>query len=60
VGSRDVHEIVRWNQRLRYLEQASAMAGYEKIPLTAQRMLYRLPYPIPAIRNYDQLYRFAF
>jgi hypothetical protein len=36
------------------------MAGYENIPLTPQRMLYRLTYAIPAIRDYDRLYRFAF
>ena len=44
--------------RLRYLEQTSALAGFEQIPVKPQRVLYRLLHGIPAIRDYDRLYRF--
>jgi hypothetical protein len=36
-GIRDAREIETWNPRLRFLEQASALAGYEKIPHKPQR-----------------------
>jgi hypothetical protein len=35
------------------------MAGYESIPVTPQRLLYRLIYATP-VRNYDVVNRFAF
>jgi methyltransferase (TIGR00027 family) len=58
-GIRDAREIEEWNPRLRFLEQTSALAGYEKIQEKPQRVLYRLVYATPA-RRYDVLNRFAF
>jgi O-methyltransferase involved in polyketide biosynthesis len=59
-GTRDGGEITRWDARLRLIEDSSVMAGFDKIPLTPQRLQYRMLYAIPAIRNYDRLFRFAF
>jgi len=58
-GIRDAREIETWNLGLRFVEQASALAGYESIPFTPQRLLYRLTYATP-MRNYDVVNRFAF
>jgi methyltransferase (TIGR00027 family) len=58
-GIRDAREIEEWNPRLRFLEQTSALAGYEKIQEKPQRVMYRLVYATPA-RRYDVLNRFAF
>jgi O-methyltransferase involved in polyketide biosynthesis len=58
-GIRDPREIETWNPRLRFLEQASALAGYEKIQEMPQRVLYRLLYATP-VRKYDVVNRFAF
>jgi methyltransferase (TIGR00027 family) len=58
-GLRDAHDIEGWNLGLHFVEQASTMAGYEAIPFTPQRLLYRLIYATP-MRNYDVLYRFTF
>jgi methyltransferase (TIGR00027 family) len=58
-GLRDARDIAGWNLGLYFVEQASTMAGYEEIPFTPQRLLYRLIYATP-MRNYDVLYRFAF
>jgi methyltransferase (TIGR00027 family) len=58
-GISDAREIETWNPRLRFLEQTSALAGYEKIQEKPQRRLYRLVYATPA-RRYDMLNRFAF
>jgi hypothetical protein len=59
-GTRDGGEITRWEPRLRLLEDSPVIAGFDKIPLTRQRRLYRTAYAIPANRNYDRLFRFAF
>jgi O-methyltransferase involved in polyketide biosynthesis len=59
-GTRDGGEITRWDARLRLIEDSPVMAGFEKIPLTPQRSLYRAMYATPAIRNYDRLFRYAF
>jgi O-methyltransferase involved in polyketide biosynthesis len=59
-GTRDGGELVGWEPRLRLLEQSSVMAGFDKIPLTPQRLLCRYLHAIPVIRNYHRLYRFAF
>ena len=59
-GTRDGGEITRWDARLRLIEDSSVMAGFDKIPLTPQRLLYRMQHVIPATRNYDRLFRFAF
>ena len=59
-GTRDGGEITSWDARLRLIEDRSVLAGFDKIPLTRQRTLYRTLYAIPAIRNYDRLFRYAF
>jgi methyltransferase (TIGR00027 family) len=58
-GIGDAREIEAWNLGLRFIEQASALAGYEAIPYAPQRLLYRLTYATP-LRNYDVVTRFAF
>jgi len=58
-GIRDAHEIEAWNLGLRFIEQASALAGHESIPVTPQRLVYRLTYATP-MRNYDVVNRFGF
>jgi O-methyltransferase involved in polyketide biosynthesis len=58
-GTRDGHDLTQWNPRLKLLE-TSASIDPAKIPLKPQRLLYQLLCTIPAIRNYDRLYRFAF
>ena len=58
-GIRDAREIEAWNLGLRFVEQASSLAGYESIPYAPQRLLYRLTYATP-MRNYDVVNRFAF
>jgi O-methyltransferase involved in polyketide biosynthesis len=59
-GTRDGREITHWDTRLRLIEDSSFIAGFEKIPLTPQRLLYRMQYVIPTTRNYDRLFRYAF
>ena len=59
-GTRDGREITRWDALLRLIEDSSVIAGFDKIPLTRQRSMYRMQYVIPATRNYDRLFRFAF
>jgi len=59
-GTRDGSEITRWEPRLRLIEGNSVMAGFDKIPLTPQRLLYRVQYVIPVTRNNDRLFRYAF
>jgi O-methyltransferase involved in polyketide biosynthesis len=59
-GTRDGREITRWDARLRLIEDSSVVAGFDKIPLSRQRLLYRIVYVVPATRNYDRLFRFAF
>ena len=58
-GIRDVREIERWNPRLRFLEQSSMGALYQRIPSAPVRLLWRLLQATP-VRNYDMLNRFAF
>lgn len=48
------------NQRLTCFDEVSALAGYDRIPLTPQRIVFRLLHAIPAVRDYDRLYRFGF
>jgi O-methyltransferase involved in polyketide biosynthesis len=59
-GTRDARELETWNPRLRFLEENSAIAGCDEIPLKPQRLLHRALYALPVVRNYDRLYRFAF
>ncbi|HZU47319.1 MAG TPA: class I SAM-dependent methyltransferase [Mycobacterium sp.] len=58
-GTRDGHELTQWNPRLKLVER-SPVIDAAKIPLKPQRLIYQLVCAIPAIRNYDRLYRFAF
>jgi methyltransferase (TIGR00027 family) len=58
-GIRDARAIETWNVGLRFVEQVPVLAGYESIPFTPQRLLYRLTYATP-MRNYDVVNRFAF
>lgn len=58
-GIRDAREIEGWGVGLRFIEQASAIAGYESIPFAPQRLVLRLTYTT-AFRKYDVVNRFAF
>jgi len=58
-GIRDVRELQIWNPRLRFLEQVSAVAGYQKIESTAVRWIYKLVNATPA-GYYDVLNRFEY
>ncbi|OMC34011.1 methyltransferase [Mycobacterium sp. GA-1841] len=58
-GTSDIHELERWNPRLRLLERVPAYADYQAIPLTAQRLLFRLV-NVTLAGRYDVLNRFAF
>jgi O-methyltransferase involved in polyketide biosynthesis len=58
-GIRDAREIEAWGLGLRFVAQVSAVAGYESIPYTPQRLVYRLMHATP-MRNYDVVNRFAF
>ncbi len=58
-GIRNSRDIERWNRRLRFLEQTSALAGYEKIESTPVRLLYKLLRAMP-MRAYDVLNRFEY
>lgn len=58
-GIRDARELQTWNPRLRFVERSPALAGYEQIPATAVRWIYRLICATP-MKNYDVLNRFEF
>jgi methyltransferase (TIGR00027 family) len=58
-GIGDVRELQTWNPRLRFLEQTSALAGYDKVESTVLRLIYKLLCALPA-RNYNVLNRFAY
>jgi methyltransferase (TIGR00027 family) len=58
-GIRDAREIERWDPRLRFLEQSTVGALYQRIPSAPLRLLWRLVDATP-MRNYDVLNRFAF
>jgi O-methyltransferase involved in polyketide biosynthesis len=57
-GVRDVRSIEAWNTRLRLLEQTSVLSGYEQIPSTPVRLIYRLSAALPF--QYDILSRFEY
>ncbi|TPG26210.1 class I SAM-dependent methyltransferase [Mycolicibacterium hodleri] len=59
-GTRDGGEITGWDARLRLIDDRSVLAGFDEIPLSRQRSLYRRLHSIPAIRNYDRVFRYAF
>ena len=58
-GIRDARDIQSWNPRLRFLEQSSALAGYEKIDSTPVRLIYRIQSAMP-FPDYDVLNRFEY
>jgi methyltransferase (TIGR00027 family) len=58
-GSDDGHELPEWIPRL-HLVEGTAFLDPAKIPLAAQRRLFRVLCAIPFVRNYDRLYRFRF
>ena len=58
-GTRDGHELPEWIPRL-HLVETSMFLDAAKIPLKAQRVLYRVVTAVPVMRNYDRLYRFRF
>jgi O-methyltransferase involved in polyketide biosynthesis len=58
-GITDIRELEKWGLGLRFVEQTSAISGYEAIPSTPQRLVYRLIHATPA-RNYDVVNRFEF
>jgi methyltransferase (TIGR00027 family) len=58
-GIRDARELQTWNPRLRLVEQAPALAGYQKIESTAVRWMYKLTCTTPG-GKYDVLNRFEF
>jgi methyltransferase (TIGR00027 family) len=58
-GVRDARDLQRWNPKLRLLERSPALAGYEKIPSTAVRLMYKLTWATPG-RSYDVLNRFGY
>jgi O-methyltransferase involved in polyketide biosynthesis len=58
-GIRDARDLQQWNPKLRLLERSPALAGYEKIPSTAVRLIYQLTWATPG-RNYDVLNRFEY
>jgi O-methyltransferase involved in polyketide biosynthesis len=58
-GTHDGHELTAWNPRLRLVDRTMFLDP-AKIPLKPQRLIYRILTAVPAIRNYDRLYRFRF
>jgi O-methyltransferase involved in polyketide biosynthesis len=58
-GTKDGHELTEWNPRLRLVDRTMFLDP-AKIPLKPQRLIYRILTAVPAIRNYDRLYRFRF
>lgn len=58
-GIRDARELQTWNPRLRLLEQAPALAGYQKIESAPVRWMYKLTCATPG-GKYDVLNRFEF
>ncbi|MQA82331.1 MAG: class I SAM-dependent methyltransferase [Streptosporangiales bacterium] len=57
-GTRDAHEIERWNPRLRLVDRVSAMRRYAEIPDRRQRRLFRAMNTIRPLRNFSRLFRF--
>jgi len=58
-GIRNVRDLEKWNPRLRFLEQRSALAGYQKIESTPVRWIYKLVSVLP-MGDYDMLSRFEY
>ncbi|MGB9225966.1 class I SAM-dependent methyltransferase [Mycobacterium sp.] len=58
-GIGDARDIETWNPKLRFLEQTSVFAGYDKISSTPVRLLYKLQSMSP-FGSYDMLNRFDY
>lgn len=58
-GIRDARRVAAWHPRLRFLEQLPALAGYEQIPSTVVRWIYKLTW-MTAGRSYDVVNRFEY
>src|ERR1700694_1110903 len=56
-GINDTRDIERWDARLRRLAHTSALAGFDGIAPATQRMLYRLLYAMPGLRDYGPVKR---
>ncbi|KZS80218.1 methyltransferase [Mycobacterium persicum] len=59
-GIGDIRDLERWNPRLRFREQASALASYQKIEATPVRLMYRLLLHATPFGDYDVLNRFEY
>ncbi len=58
-GIGNVRDLQTWNPKLRFVEQTSAMGGYEKIDATLVRWIYKLSCALP-VGNYDMVNRFEY
>lgn len=58
-GIHDVRDIQTWNPRLRFIEQTSALAGYQKVDAIAVRLMYKLLHKT-RFRDYDVVNRFEY
>jgi methyltransferase (TIGR00027 family) len=58
-GIRETRDLESWAPGLRFIERTPATAGFEAIPFTPQRLIFRLVHATP-MRNYDVVNRFKF
>jgi methyltransferase (TIGR00027 family) len=58
-GINDARELESWNPALRFVEHASATAGYQEIDSAVVRWIYRLQSVLP-FPDYDTVNRFTF
>lgn len=58
-GIGNVGDLQTWNPKLRFVEQTSAMGGYEKIDATWVRWIYKLACALP-VGRYDMVNRFEY
>ncbi|GAB3422890.1 class I SAM-dependent methyltransferase [Flindersiella endophytica] len=59
-GVGDVHEIERWNPRLRLQANISVVDGYDRIPDPRYRRFFRILRHVPGVRSYVRELRFTF
>lgn len=59
-GIPDGRLLERWNPRLTYVAETSAMAEFSKVPVKSQRILFRLGNAIPATRKFNRCFRYEF
>ncbi|OBK21981.1 class I SAM-dependent methyltransferase [Mycobacterium asiaticum] len=58
-GIRDARELQDWNPSLHLVERRPVLAGYDRIPVTAVRLLYRV-FSVTVGGSYDVLNRFEY